>query len=831
MRSIATVCLAGVLAGPLCAQTVLFDFETDVDLQPWHYENQPLGTAVKEIGRVERFATSGKASLCFSSPRWGEGMPQWPAFECQPPITDWSGFDRLVYDLTNATPHTQRVFLFISDSKIATRDGLLTPAMLQPSSHMRVVIPLETLKAKGVDLADIHVMHVFTESPPGDMAVYIDRMLLLKAGEEPGPVAPEYLKQFAAMVGDQLSPLRDQVRQSVERERERAKGMPQVEQWLDREAERLQRRVDEVAALQKAPDERILQVGAIRESVVGELERLRTMVGLRVGFEPIRSKVRVGAGAREDVCVGFATSMEKVLPRALDTELSLGTGTELALARNEKESFQVIVLPSEADLKDVSIQIDDLQGPEGALFPSASIDAVPVGYAETKAVPPYGASHVGWWPDPILDFMRSCDIQKGDAQAFWVRVRAPKDQAAGRYAGKLQLLAEGGPAFSFDLTVQVYDFTMPDASPLPLAITWWPMFYTADSHEGLYANKSWEKHKLQWGRFLADYYMSFDSLYAFANWSPDFEVLKAIHDEGRLGRFNLGYYGTCEEGQEEAFRAGTVAAIRPRYEKAKELGLLDHAYIYGCDENPAERFPGVERAVSILKQEFPDVTVLTTTYDNSFGQDSVIKSMDAFCPLTPSFDVEKAKVARANGKEVWWYICCGPRHPFANMFIEYGAIEGRLLMGAMTAKCRPDGFLYYETSIWNAEPITSGPFTDWDPRSWTTFHGDGSWTCPGPDGTPLATIRLENFRDGLEDYAYYRILEATIAAVRATGKQDAATQEWLAEAEVLLTVPEDLVSSLTQYTDDPRQVYSYRSALAEAIESAGVNAVDPWAGK
>ena len=94
------------------------------------------------------------------------------------------------------------------------------------------------------------------------------------------------------------------------------------------------------------------------------------------------------------------------------------------------------------------------------------------------------------------------------------------------------------------------------------------------------------------------------------------------------------------------------------------------------------------------------------------------------------------------------------------MFIEYPAIEGRLLMGAMTARQRPDGFLYYQISIWNSRrPITSGPFTDWDPRSWTTYHGDGSWTCVGPDGAPVPTIRLENFRDGLEDFAAVRALE------------------------------------------------------------------------
>lgn len=31
------------------------------------------------------------------------------------------------------------------------------------------------------------------------------------------------------------------------------------------------------------------------------------------------------------------------------------------------------------------------------------------------------------------------------------------------------------------------------------------------------------------------------------------------------------------------------------------------------------------------------------------------------------------------------------------------------------------------------------------------FHGDESWMCAGPGGTPMATARLENFRDGLAE--------------------------------------------------------------------------------
>ncbi len=259
------------------------------------------------------------------------------------------------------------------------------------------------------------------------------------------------------------------------------------------------------------------------------------------------------------------------------------------------------------------------------------------------------------------------------------------------------------------------------------------------------------------------------------------------------------------------------------------MGILDHAYIYGCDEAKPGLFPGVQRAAAILKEEFPNVTVMTTTYDHSYGLASAIKSVDAWCPLTPRFDPVKAAKARAAGKQVWWYICCGPRHPYANMFVEYPAIEGRLLMGAMAAKYRPDGFLYYQISIWNSQkPIASGPFTDWNPRSWTTFHGDGSWTCVGPDGTPLATIRLENFRDGLEDYAYARILEATVAKVAANPRLRAEKAKWLAEAKTLLAVPGAVVKSMKEYTRDPVVLYGYRNHLAKAIVTAGVEPGHPW---
>jgi hypothetical protein len=531
------------------------------------------------------------------------------------------------------------------------------------------------------------------------------------------------------------------------------------------------------------------------------------------------------------ILVGLATSMEKILPREAAFELTVARKIEVSLARNEKESTQIVVLPTAGALRKVTVKVGDLKAASGAVFPHENIDCDVVGYVQTKGRPPYGTSQVGWWPDPILSGQGPVDIAAGDLQAFWVRIRAAKEQAPGLYRGTLTVAAEGVAPVSLELVVRVRSFALPDRSPLPLAITFSPGDNSIPQTEKQqaewrksddYPANAWKKHKLRWADFLADYYITYDSLYHQG--MPDFEVLMHLKQQGRLGVFNLGYYGGVGPRPEDLqkWKADHLPRLRAAYTKAKELGLLDHAYIYGCDEAPADLFGQVEKAAAVLKSEFPGVSIMTTTYDQSYSTQSVIKSMDAFCPLTPNFDPAKAAKARAAGKQVWWYICCGPHHPHANMFIEYPAIDGRLLMGAMTARQRPDGFLYYQISIWNSRrPISTGPFTDWDPRSWTTYHGDGSWTCVGPDGTPLPTIRLENFRDGLEDYAYVLHLEALVQQYKSkAGALIAAERQWLADAKQTLAVPVDLVKSMTEYSRDPVKLYAWRDRLGDLIDRA-----------
>lgn len=97
----------------------------------------------------------------------------------------------------------------------------------------------------------------------------------------------------------------------------------------------------------------------------------------------------------------------------------------------------------------------------------------------------------------------------------------------------------------------------------------------------------------------------------------------------------------------------------------------------------------------------------------------------------------------------------------------------------------------------------------------------GCLTAVGPGGIPLPTVRLENFRDGLEDYAYVSLLKEKIAAWERGGStcgDGKGVCERLSRAKALVAVPPALVKSLDCFSDDPAVLYAWRDAMADLIE-------------
>jgi len=457
----AWVLAASILSVAASPDMVLFDFEDVGEIAAWKLRTPNQD----ELVISDQYASSGESSMVFSTPAYEEGMEQWPALEATPPAQDWSGYDRLLVDMTNPGDERGLLSLYVSDSTVPFREGMSFRFDLPPRSFRRFEIPLSGLP-DAVDRSDISIVHIYTQRPLTDLTVHLDNLRLMRPGEKAVDLATAFARQLAELSERSLPPLESLVEDSRRAMYESAQAAKD-RAMADAELAEITTRLADLRVALAAPDLTVARIDELAfepDRIARSLERAQSVFAFRKEFG------RLPHGD-SPMLVGFATSMTKLLPRDMPFEVTCARRVELAIARNEKESFQVAVMPRDGSLEDVVVSVGDLTSASGEVLPQSSIDCDVVGYVETKKRPPYEVSHVGWWPDPILDFLGPIDVEGGDLQSFWVRIQVPRDQPAGMYRGVITVSAEGAAPLTFDLSTRVHAFTLPDHSPLPTAIT------------------------------------------------------------------------------------------------------------------------------------------------------------------------------------------------------------------------------------------------------------------------------------------------------------------------------------------------------------------------
>jgi hypothetical protein len=794
------------------AGSMLYDFESKEQFSQWSgFDNNPI---------ADEFATSGKHCAILAAPEWKPGLNEWPIWETTSvPVNDWTPFDRLVIDFTNPSDTATLVRGRAADDLTAKQPSYKWPAWsytVPPRSHLRAVISLDTFLGSAVDRKAITRFLLYTARATPDYRVHIDNIHLLSKGEELAALPANYLRQIVDLRLKRKAFPASRTALASARDEAAKVEQPSIRAWAERSRNELNDALNRLIAESKDSSIEVGRISAIGDDVdliTQRLGRLETLTRARAAFAEFSTNT--------GVVVGWATSMEKVLPRDMPLPMVKPAPiSQISVARNESESVQLVVVPFERAMEDVRVEVGQLKASDGQTLPESTVDVRVVGYVKTQR-PAYDVDYVGWWPDPLLDFPLKMKIEPGDAQSFWIRVRPDKQAKPGTYDAPVRVVSSVGTIAEMKLRVLVRDFELPDTSPLPIA--------TMDPGEEFfvkYTDEKWDTLKFKVSDFLADYYIDYDQIYQRG--VPDFEILRRLRDQGRLKAFNLAtlpdgvFVPTLTEEQYQAALAKLLDTIQKGYDQAKADGILQYAYLYGMDEVQTEVYPMLRRMTADVKTRFPDVPIVTTAMDYSYGKESSADAVDAWVPLIHEYKPELAREARQRGKKVWWYTCQSPAHPYPNVFTEYPAIELRLLMGAMTAKYQPDGFLYYCTFrdlVYGGPPrraIDHGPFTEWDPRAFAEpFNGEGYFAYPGPNGRPIASIRLENFRDGLEDYAYWTILKKRLQSLKA--QQHVA---WMKEAKQALEVPDTLVKTGHEFSLNPSVLYVYREQLAGLIERA-----------
>jgi len=493
---------------------------------------------------------------------------------------------------------------------------------------------------------------------------------------------------------------------------------------------------------------------------------------------------------------------------------------DLYLGRNEHEGFQVVVMPT-TRLSSATVTVSTLTNVSNGAPLAGSVQVSLVGYVDVAddpynpiRYPDYLTNYHGWWPDPILTFTHSCNINANDRVPFWVDVAARTNAVPGDYTATITVTASGIAPITRQLNLHVWDIELPFRPRLQTAFSC--EMNASDGAKGIYGSSWGSVLRYAYYDMLLSHRMSPTELYRTANPVPQ-EWIDYWYADG-TSAFGLGKVPGI-----------ATADLAPIVTYLRNAGMLDFAYVYGYDEVTSQvDFDKICNKFGEIHNTYPGLRTMTTARDYSFGTSATTACLrvvvDMWCAPTPYYDVAKGESLRSEGRELWWYNTAFPSYPWANWPIEYPAIETRLLMGAMAFKHKTDGHLYWRIDCYanNSAPISasSGPYTSWDPRS--LLHSSGKWAdgvgalvLPGPTG-PIPTLRLENIRDGLEDYDYLVLLRDLAAEIRALPSTPA-REAFLVEADTLLAVPASVVDTMTSFTRTPVTLYDYRQQVANAI--------------
>jgi hypothetical protein len=267
----------------------------------------------------------------------------------------------------------------------------------------------------------------------------------------------------------------------------------------------------------------------------------------------------------------------------------------------------------------------------------------------------------------------------------------------------------------------------------------------------------------------------------------------------------------------------------------RAMGWLDKAYIYWFDEPNESQYPFLQKGFNKLKQYCPDIPRMITKH----VEPGLVGGPNLWCAISDQYNHPRAEERRKFGDRFWWYVCTGPKAPYAGLFLDHPAPEMRIWLW-QTFQRNINGILVWQLNYWNsstAYPDAANPQNPYDdPMSWTSGYGtptgakrpwgngDGRFIYPpvlaaaGHPANPVVegpvdSIRWEQLRDGLEDYEYLVILRQKL-----NQRRNNLSPESLREYEQLLLVPDSITRSMTDFTRDGRAIEIRRDLIARAIE-------------
>ncbi len=493
----------------------------------------------------------------------------------------------------------------------------------------------------------------------------------------------------------------------------------------------------------------------------------------------------------------FASSLVKVWPdRPLPGEVT-GGPPEIQAVRGECEALQ-IVLSGNTPSIDISVAAEPLRSEAGAITPRL----YRVGFLKVTT-PSNVEGFAGRWPDPLIPDIDAFDHERrgafpfplaaGRHQSVLYEVCVPPETSAGRYQGALQLIsAVAGQEVTLRMRVRTAAIPLTSGLPVTFGLS------GRSLEMGHFGEKRGNDARRDLVRkYAASLLAHRISAHTMTRLPPkisreatgrlrvDFdawdEELRPFLDRDAKRRFSVIDLRLPDDLPKEDWRA--YAELTAAHLRERQWRMPLFAYV--MDEPRTEQRE--ELLARLRALEGGGVARLVTMPPDA----ALAKRVDIWAANVNCFSHRERAGEFCAGEtprsrypakaQVWWYVSCsshGCGHgPFGDRrdayfqgwpsyVVDVAGTSARI-MGWQSFVQRIDGELYFDTvHAYGRWELTRVPRVDpWDDQFEFGGNGDGTLFYPGrPErigGTthiPIASLRLVQIRDGLEEWELLRLL-------------------------------------------------------------------------
>ncbi len=176
-------------------------------------------------------------------------------------------------------------------------------------------------------------------------------------------------------------------------------------------------------------------------------------------------KTKYSLGSNDYFNTWFAETTVKLTPNT-PVPAKSSQSIEIACAKNELQSFQIIINPKKS-FEFRGIDITDLENGDNKI-PSENISVYAIDYVTIRKKSEFTPTpFLGEIGDPLVSLSSKKLSPVDGNSALWITVRTHKDTPAGIYKGWFTIQADGTSiSMTIPLTLTVYDFDLPEFSTL-----------------------------------------------------------------------------------------------------------------------------------------------------------------------------------------------------------------------------------------------------------------------------------------------------------------------------------------------------------------------------